>query len=306
MNDMLHLPSLSVLRSFEAAAKHQSYTQAAEELRVTQGAISRQVRELETIVGVTLFRKAGRGVALTEAGRNLAARLQGDLDRLRQTVAYASAAGDGARTLSIAVLPTFGARWLAPRLPRFAARQPRAQLAFHSRGEPFDLAREGIDLAIHFGSADWVGGTLTPLCPEDLVAVASPLLADRYEVERPEDSLRLPLLHLSSRATAWQDYFSGLGLVPDGALQGALFDQFSTMIAAATHGLGAAIVPTYLIESELAQGTLIILGQPAGSEGMYYVVRPRDVENPLAESFAAWVCEEAQASSLRRLQRQGG
>ena len=113
---MSGLPSLSVLRSFEAAARHQSFTLAAQDLRVTQGAVSRMVRELEGLVGVALFRPAGRGVALTEAGRTLSERLHGDLDRLRQTMRNASAAGDGMQMLSIGVLPTFGSRWLAPRL----------------------------------------------------------------------------------------------------------------------------------------------------------------------------------------------
>ena len=301
----MDLPSLSLLRSFEAAAKHQSFTLAAEELRVTQSAVSRMVRELEAIVGVTLFRPAGRGVALTEAGRNMADQLHADLDRLRRTMRNAGAAGDRMQTLSIGVLPTFGSRWLAPRLASFRAEHPKVQFALHSRSEPFDMAREGIDLAIHFGRKEWIDGALTELCPEDLVAVSSPLLAERYEVSSPTDLIRMPLMHLQTRSTSWPVYFDGLGLDADQARQGALFDQFSTMIAAAIHGLGAAIVPSYLIEAELAQGTLVVLGRPKRSDGMYYVVTPRGIANSTAAQFRDWMVAQASATSRKRALRFG-
>ncbi|MEM0948597.1 MAG: LysR substrate-binding domain-containing protein [Pseudomonadota bacterium] len=296
----MEIPSLSVLRSFESAAKHSSFTRAAEELRVTQSAISRMVRELEALVGVPLFRPAGRGVALTDAGKNLAQKLYGDLDRLRQTVRNARAAGEGRQTLAIGVLPTFGSRWLAPRLQHFQAEHPSIHIAIHSRASPFDLAREGIDVAIHFGRKEWVDGTLIELCPEDLVAVASPAMAERYEIKRSHDLVRMPLMHLHTRDTAWSVYFDHLGVPLERARQGALFDQFATMINAAIHGLGAAIVPSYLIESELAQGTLVVLGRPESSEDQYYVVTPRGLANPAATAFKNWIVAAARVSSRKR------
>ncbi|MFV0490396.1 MAG: LysR substrate-binding domain-containing protein [Pseudorhodobacter sp.] len=300
MNWMLHLPSLSILRSFEAAAKHQSFTLAAEELHVTQGAISRQVRELEGLVGVALFCKAGRGVSLTEAGRIFAARLHGDLDRLRQTVIETQAAGEGAQTLSIAVLPTFGSRWLVPRLPRFCAQHPEIQIALHSRPVPFDLTKESIDIAIHYGSSEWVGGDLTELCPEDLVLVASPALLDKYDIRQPAEAIDAPLLHLSSRHAALPTYFRSLGVDDGRTLQGAMFDQFSMLISAAVHGMGTGIVPTYLIESELAQGTLVAIDYQVGSQGKYYLVRPQNTSVSAAEYFANWVTSEARTSIYNR------
>ena len=279
---MVTLPTLSVLQSFEAAAKHQSFTLAANELHVTQSAVSRKVRELEGHMGVLLFRHAGRGVELTEAGRNLFTRLNGDLDRLRRTMSYASAGGNSTRILSLAVLPTFSSRWLAPRLVRFRTRHPDIQLAIPSRWEPFDLAQEGVDAAIHFGRSDWLGGNADPLCPEDVVAVCSPQLVADYGIHKPEDSERLPLLHLTSRRFAWEAYFTALGIERRQAMAGTLFDQFSVMISAATHDLGAAIVPTYLIESELAQGILIIIGNPPQTDEMYYFVTPSGVHNPVS------------------------
>jgi DNA-binding transcriptional LysR family regulator len=302
---MQYLPSFSLLRSFEAAAKHQSFTLAAEELRVTQGAISRQVKELEGFLGVALFRKAGRGVVLTSAGKAFAARLNDDLGRLRQTVVETQAAGEGAQTLTIATLPTFGSRWLAPRLPRFCAMNPDVQIVCHNRSVPFDLAQEGIDVAIHFGSAEWVGGELTQLCSEDLVAVASPLLIDQYNIQTVEDAISLPLLHLRSRSTAWQAYFQTKDIDDSRSLQGAVFDQFSMLIATAVHGMGAAIVPTYLIESELAQGTLAVLDHHAGSLGKYHLVRPKGVSSAATDVFKDWIVEEVTASTNSRIRRMG-
>lgn len=292
------LPSLSVLRSFEAAAKHESFTRAAEELRVTQGAISRMVRELETHVGVTLFRPEGRGVSLTEAGRNLAQNLHDDLERLRVTIGNASAAGEEMRTLSIGVLPTFGARWLAPRLAKFRKKHPNIEFALYSRSQPFDLGREGIDLAIHFGRENWVDGTLTKFCPEDLVAVASPLIVEGSRAPEPAHIQSMPLLHLRTRSEAWPAYYETLGLATETARRGATFDQFSAMIAAATHSLGAAIVPTYLIEAELAEGSLVVLGQPKCPGDMYYVVTPRGISNPDAAQFRDWIVAEARSKTL--------
>jgi len=297
---MPDIPSLAVLRSFEAAARHQSFTRAAEELRVTQGAVSRMVRDLEAAIGVSLFRPEGRGVALTEAGRNLAVRVSGDLDRLRQTMQNANSAGDHGQVLAIGVLPTFGARWLAPRLVRFQERHPHVQFALHSRSQPFDLAREGIDLAIHFGRKEWVGGSITDLCPEDLVVVASPALRDRFELATPADIARCPLLHLKTRETAWKSFFDHSAIPQEHARGGSYFDQFSTMVSATIHGLGAAILPSYLIESELAAGTLVALSAAPQPDDRYFVVTPKGVQNTLAQSFREWITKEAQISARDR------
>lgn len=186
------------------------------------------------------------------------------------------------------------------------AEHPKIQIALHNRAEPFDMAREGIDVAIHFGRKEWIDGALTELCPEDLVAVASPVMADVYEIKQPQDLYDMPLLHLRTRDSAWEIFFDSLGLSTDIARQEALFDQFATMVAAAIHGLGAAILPSYLIESELAQGTLVALGRPECPDDMYFVVTPRGVANPAASAFRNWATAEARASSRKRVLRQAG
>lgn len=294
------LPSTSVLRSFEAAAKHQSYTAAAEELQVTQGAISRQIKDLEILLGVTLFRREGRGIALTDAGRSFAGRLVPDLERLRQSVTLARAAGQGGKILSIAVLPTFATRWLMPRLPSFQKHYPDVQLTFYSRAEPFDLVAEGIDLAIQFGREEWGGITLSELCPEDLAVVAAPDLVQRLQVRRPKDMARVPRLHLLSRKNAWPQYFADIGVASESVMRGTLFDQFSTMIAATIEGMGAAIVPRYLIETELQSGALMVLGQPKSQGQSYYVATRAGEVNLMAEAFKTWLHREARLSFKQR------
>lgn len=296
----MRLPPLSVLRSFEAAARHQSFTRAAEELRVTQAAVSRKVREMERHVGVTLFRKAGRGVALTEAGRALGARLRGDLARLGATIDHASAAGDDRRTLCVAALPTFSARWLAPRLGGFLACHPAVQLSLVSRSCPFDLIAEGVDVAVHFGRADWPGARLEPLCPEHLLAVAAPSLASRHGLTAGADPRGAPLLHLATRREAWADHLRTCGTDASAALRGPVFDQFAAMIAAAVHGLGAAIVPSYLVEEELAERKLVAFAEPAAQDALYHVAVPRNVEDPAARAFTDWIRAEADRSVARR------
>ena len=180
----LHLPSLALLRSFESAARHQSFTQAAEELHLTQSAISRQVRELEETMGVPLFRRLGRRVVLTDAGRLFAADIAVDLDRLRQTSLRAIAAGDNRTTLRIATLPTFAARWLIPRLPSFEAANPDVEISLATRLEPFDLLTERFDLAIHYGAADWPNAHLTLLCREEMIVVSAPGAFADWPAER--------------------------------------------------------------------------------------------------------------------------
>ncbi|MEM8539116.1 MAG: LysR substrate-binding domain-containing protein, partial [Pseudomonadota bacterium] len=283
------LPSFAILRSFEAAAKHQSFSAAAEELHISQGAVSRQVRELEHLIGSQLFRKEGRGVVLTPAGEALARDVHSNLERMRDVILRARGAGNAGQALTIAVLPTFSSRWLARRLPHFRARHPDAQLFLKSRSEPFDLISEGIDVAIHFGRADWIGGTHTSLCPESLVAVCAPQMLEDAGIKTAKDAARLPLLHLMTRRNAWPAFFEHLGLDINLASRGDFFDQFSTIIGSSIAGLGAAIVPTYLVEAELAQGTLVAFGRPEPGPDMYYAVTPNTVANPLAKAFCDWI-----------------
>jgi len=289
MSSQTRLPSTAVLRCFEAAAKHESFTAAAQELSLTQSAVSRQVKELEDHIGAPLFRREGRGVRLTEAGKALAKPLCSDLDRLRRTFAHAIAGGAGPRVLAIAAPPTFAARWLVPRLHRFQDLHKGLEMVVYSRSDPFDLHEEQVDVAIHFGGWDWPGAQLTPLCPEDLVAVAAPTLCASHPITAPADILAMPLLYLSSRPYLWHRLAQSLAY-PDTPRSGSTFDQFSLVIAAAIAGMGAAILPTYLIEHELADGRLLRLADVGTDTAQsYFVATPMGQVTPLATAFTAWL-----------------
>lgn len=292
-----NIPSLSLLNSFEAAARHQSYTLAAEELGVTQGAVSRQVRELENFIGFSLFHRIGRTVRLTDAGRAFAAEIVSDLDRLQTTVNRTIAGGAGATLLTIAVLPTFAARWLVPRLPDFKRLRPGVEIELQSRTVPFALAHSPVDLAIHYGRADWPEARLVPLCPEDLVVVASPELVSMFKLTCDTNFLQAPLLHLTSRPDLWARYSSQLGISGRDAFPGPRFDQFSMLIAGAIAGLGVAILPTYLIERELASGDLQQVGQvaPSPDEG-YFMVTPVGKSSELTRAFCDWLKRQVRQS----------
>jgi len=290
MSYPIHLPSLSLLRCFCASARHESFSEAAEELGLTQGAVSRQVRDLEAQIGTPLFRREGRGVRLTEAGRALSGPLLNDLERLQRTVRHAMAGGAKARVLTVAAPSTFATRWLVPRIKQFRAVHEDLEFVIYSRSEPFDLNEEQVDLAVHFGGWDWPGAQLTPLCPEDLMVVASPDLLTRHPQHARTDVLKLPRLHLMARPYLWERFSrSILSDIPP-VRNGSQFDQFSLIIAAAISGMGAAILPSYLIEAELADGRLVCLAPvPADSEQSYFVARPKGQATPLATEFMHWL-----------------
>jgi len=234
------MPSFAVLRSFECAARHQSFTLAAEELSLTQSAISRQIKELELAIGADLFRRVGRRVELTERGAAFAADLRLDLERISSTV-----------------LPTFASRWLIPRLPSFEARHPDIQIHLSVRENTFNLVREHFDAALHFGPPVWPDGNLEKLCTEVMVAVASPSLIASHGIVDANHLLEAPLIHLETRP------------------------QFAMVISGAIASLGAAILPSYLIEAELADGRLKAISDVGlSTNNAYYIATPTGIHNP--------------------------
>lgn len=284
------LPSNAVLRSFECAARHESFTLAAEELHLTQSAVSRQVKELEDIIGTALFRRVGRRVVLTSAGRNFVKELSVDLENIRQTVMRAISAGATGAVIRVATLPAFASRWLIPRLPEFLDQHPEIEINFATKLEPFDMNREHFDLAIHFGKQDWPGTDMTLLCSETMVAVAAPDFKAQHDIFSSADLLHAPLLQLETRPGIWQDYFDRIGIKADTTRTGKYFDQFTLLIAGAVASLGAALVPTYLIERELADGSLVLLDQmTVTTTNSYYLVTPENTENAHVALFARWM-----------------
>lgn len=291
------LPPIGSLVAFECAARHESFSRAAEELHLTQGAVSRQIRALEEVVGVALFERVRQRVVLSEAGLAYLVdvrRMLADLrDSTHRVMGFAGTGG----VLELAVLPTFGARWLLPRLPRFLAEHPDVTVNLTARIEPFDFTDTPFDAAIHVGQPVWAGGGLEHLMDEEVVPVARPDWLDGVGDPTPAALAARPLLHQSTRPSAWADWFGSVGVATDAAWRGPRFDQFSMVAEAAACGLGAALMPRFLIEEELARGRLVqLFAEPLRTRSAYFIVHPASKgRSALLRAFEAWIVGEAKA-----------
>ncbi|MDI3336824.1 LysR family transcriptional regulator [Defluviimonas aestuarii] len=287
------LPSISLLTAFESVVRTGSTLAAARDLDLTQGAVSRLVQNLEAQLGVTLFLRERRRLIPTDHALAYARDVVKALDLIsRGSMRVRSNTGGG--TLSLAILPTFGTRWLAPRLPRFLADHPGITINLGTRLKPFDFEEEGFDAAIHFGAENWAGTGWVKLFDERLVACCAPKFLSDHPVEEPSDLIGLPLLQLETRPNAWAAWFAHHG-VERRVGQGMLFDQFAPMIQAVIHGLGVALLPEFLAKPELADGRLVeVFGGPVQGEGSYYLVWPSvGAWYPPLQAFRDWLVAEA-------------
>ena len=286
------LPSISLLTAFDSVCRTGSTSAAARDLSLTQGVVSRLIQNLETQIGVKLFLRERRRLVPTEAALAYAREVSRALDLIsRGSMRVRSTTGGG--TLSLSILPTFGTRWLAPRLHRFMAAHPGITINLGTRLRPFDMEEEGFDVAIHYGQENWTDVGYLKLFDEKLVATCSPQFLAAHPVGRATDLLKLPLLQLETRPMAWPRWFERHGAGAR-APHGMMFDQFAQMIQAAIHGLGVALLPEFLAEPELADGRLVtVWGVPTSSEGSYYLVWPLVGANypPLA-AFREWIAGE--------------
>jgi LysR family transcriptional regulator, glycine cleavage system transcriptional activator len=283
------LPSTAMLLAFDAAARTGSFTGAARELNLTQSAVSKQIIALEEQLGVDLFERSGHRVELTQAGRVYARDVRAALD-LILTASMRVMNDPQGGALNLAVLPTFGTRWLMPRLPGFLAENPAVTVHFHTKLSPFDFRLEHLDAAIHFGTASWPGAESTYLMGEVILPFASPRFVAEHRIESPQDLTRVRLLHISTRRSAWQDWLHAQGVEAPGA-EGLYFEQFLTAAQAAAAGLGAVLLPRFLIEGEIERGELMaIFDRPLRSEKGYYLVVPHDrAESAPVAAFKQWL-----------------
>ena len=283
------IPPMSSLCAFEAAARLESFTAAGLELNLTQSAISRQIRQLEDLLGSDLFIRHRQTVKLTQAGEAYAYEIRDVLSRVSgATLGFRANPAGG--TLNLAVLPTFGTRWLAPRLPDFFARHPDIKLNLVTRPGRFDFASDMVDAAIHCGDAYWPGGEMEILMGEQVAPVCSPALLARYDLRTPADLLKCPLIHLRSRPDAWERWFAAMD-VPDVQLHGMLVDQFMMAAEIAAAGLGLAMIPQRLIENELQDRRLVLASAaPIASGNEYFLVWQEGKRQyaPL-QAFKSWL-----------------
>lgn len=286
------LPSIPSLLALEALDRLGSASAVAAELALTQGAVSKQLKVLEEQMGVALLLRNGNRLALTPAARDFVAEARKSL-RILSDASLKLRSNPRGGALNLAILPAFGMHWLAPRLAAFARAHPEVTVNLSTRLRPFDFAATTFDAAIHYGRRDWPGVAYLKLMDEEILAVASPkLLAG--PLAHAGAALDLPLLQLESRSGDWSRWLAHHGL-PGKRPPAMLFDQFATMAQAAVHGLGLALLPTFLVADDLAQGRLIpAFGPPVPALGAYYLVWPEArPERPPLASFRAWLAAGA-------------
>ena len=288
------IPDIATLQAFECAARHGSFTQAAKELSLTQSAVSRQIKELENQLGVLLFERIRQRVLLSDAGQKFLPEARRLLNLAEDTMLRAMSTAASPASLSIATLPTFGNRWLLPRLPAFLNLHPDVTLNIASRSEPFDFKEEPFDLAIHYGQPIWAHANCIYLCSERVIPVASPAFLAEHGIETLDQLANAPLLQVATRPKAWADWFHTNGMQSTSPYRGHRFEHFSLVIEAVIAGLGCALLPEYLIEFELKSDRLrIIFDMGLRTENSYYIVIPdTKSENKLTHIFCDWVISQ--------------
>ncbi|KPC31411.1 LysR family transcriptional regulator [Pseudomonas syringae pv. cilantro] len=293
------IPSTTALVSFEAAARHESFTKAANELSLTQGAICRQIGGLEEYLGVELFRRSRRGVKLTEAGLTYSRRVAMQLDAVeRDTLSIMGQ--QGANAIELAVVPTFGTQWLLPRLKDFQVKHPDVTVHLTNRTRPFLFADTHFDAAIYFGDADWSGTEAHRLMGENPMPVCSPAFLKGRDSLTADELAELPLLQQTTRPYAWRQWFNAQSLDVPRDMTGPRYELFSMLAQAAMHEMGVALIPPFLIQRELHEKRLMIANaRPLPSNKAYYLMIPeRKVESASLTAFRDWLVDQARDYTL--------
>lgn len=288
------LPSIASLRALEALDRLGSASAVADELALTQSAVSRQLQTLERQMGVELILRDHRRLGLTPMAQEYAVEIRQALGLIANASLRLQVAPVGG-TLNLAILPAFGMRWLMPRLPDFARLHPDVTINMSTRLEPFNFAREPFDAAIHFGTAVWPDTDHMLLRHEQVLPVCAPDLAAAPHT-LPQNIRTMPLLHIQTRPHAWADWFDLQGVPTNGPLPGTMYDQYATITHAALHGLGVALMPDYLVEQDLATGRLVALHPtPSETKGAYYLLWPHTkAQDPSLRHFRDWLATQAQ------------
>lgn len=292
---MRKLPPLKPLPAFELSAARASFSAAAQELGLTHGAVSRQIKALEDHLGVALFRRLNRRVELTEAGAALLPAVHQALQHLEVAAAHISAKKRQG-PLVVSCLATFMMRWLIPRLYAFGSAHPGIEVRLSASHRPVDFAQDGIDAAIRL---DTTAGrrrnvAVNRFLQDRMGPVASPALIERHRIRRPADLARLTLLHTETRPQAWADWLR-LGRIEGvDPAKGPRFEHTYFLLEAAAGGLGAAIGSYPLVEQDLASGRLVAPFGFVESGTSYCLLHPRDTAKaPKIAAFRAWIMGEA-------------
>ena len=297
------IPSIQALLCFEAAARHESYTRAAQELSLSQSAVSRQITLLEDFLATQLFRRTRHGVSLTAAGQDYARHIGQRLDAIERDTRDVMSGQGGGGVIHLAAVPSFATHWLIPRLPDLARVHPDIVVHIETRTRPFLFADGVMDAALYAGTpaqvANWPGTRADVLMEEEVVPVCSPaLLKQRSGAKRPLPPQALadwPLLQQSTRPEGWRHWFDAMGVEAPEALAGPRFELFSMLSMAAQHGLGVALMPRLLIAAELARGELVVACErPLRGERHYCLITPAHTPTrTVVQQFRAWLLAQA-------------
>nr|WP_186109416.1 LysR family transcriptional regulator [Burkholderia gladioli] len=281
---------LNALRAFESSSRHLSFTRAAQELNVTQAAVSQQVRALEERLGVSLFKRLPRGLAVTDEGLALRPVLSDAFDRI-ESVLRQFEGGHFHEVLTVGAVGTFAVGWLMPRLRSFHALHPFVELRLMTNNNLVDLAAEGLDCAIRFGDGNWPGTRAQKLFDAPLSLLCAPDIAQRLRV--PADLVGETLLR-SYRADDWMNWFAKAGLAPMPA-RGAVFDSSRLMVEAATQGAGVALAPASMFARDLATGRLVRPFDIEVQAGSYWLILQKGKPaTPAMQLFNQWIVKQAE------------
>jgi LysR family glycine cleavage system transcriptional activator len=299
------LPSLNALKAFEAAARHESFTRAAEELCVTQGAVSHQVKALEAELAIKLFNRERQRLLITEAGRDYLNVVRDALDRIAvgtERLVQRQSTG----VLTVSTSPDFAAKWLVHRLGHFAEAHAGIDLRVSAALHHVDFAREEVDLAVRHGDGNWPGLDTVRLSAEQLFAVCSPkLLSGRRRPDKVYDLVKFPLIHLDSRAD-WANWLRGAGVDDSAVIHGPVLNRASMVIDAAINGQGVALARTTLAAWDLINGRLVRpFPESLRLSKTYWIVCPKATASlPKIVTFRDWLLAEA-SRDLRQLKKVG-
>src|SRR5690606_30620975 len=288
------LPPRNALHTVEAAARHLSFTKAADELFVTQAAVSHQIRTLEEHLGTPLFRRMNRALMLTDEGQALLPAVREAFDRLSAGVRRVQDLCCGG-ALTISTTPSFAASWLAGRIARFQALHPEIELQLSATPRLVDFAREDVDCGIRYGMGDWPGLVAQRLFQTALVPVCSPTLLDGPNpLRRPQDLARHTLLHALDDPDDWRLWLRGAGLDGIDPTRGLKFDSVPLVVQAAISGAGVGIGRRQLVEAELEAGRLVApFDFELPDECAYYFVAPEGTaDQPKIVAFRTWLMAE--------------
>ncbi|MEZ5996126.1 MAG: transcriptional regulator GcvA [Hyphomonadaceae bacterium] len=292
-------PSLNAVRAFEAAARLGGFTAAARELKLTQSAISRHVRTIEDEFGVPLFERRGRSVVLSEAGSAYYSAVAGGLQALRRASADMFRRRRTSNQVTISLLPSLAALWLAPRLVEFTGRHPSVDLRVHTSRAVVDMRRDGIDVCLRYGAGNWPDVEATHYITEWLTPVCSPEFAQANDLfEKPERVAGVKLLR-DDIVDGWDPWLQAVGIRSTKLKFGAVIDESATLLKLAASGAGLALGRSLLIERDLAEGRLVApFKERVQARYLYWLVTAeRSEPNAATRTLIQWLRRQPEQSA---------